>query len=134
MGGFQQRPNNCAWKQMGKASLQKTVIDKSNTPLHCRYVYHYTFVSYPYLCIYLLLAERQTRDRKVASSNSGRDNRRTFFFQGQLCLLTLILCPFHPRVTAVARKRPGHSAKKCRWQATPRHAYTRDATKSEWAV
>ena len=26
-------------------------------------------------------------------------------------MLTLILCPFHPRVTAVASKDPGHSAK-----------------------
>ena len=26
-------------------------------------------------------------------------------------MLTLLRCPFHPRVTAVARKRPGHSAK-----------------------
>ena len=26
-------------------------------------------------------------------------------------MLTLIRCPFHPYVTAVARKRPGHSAK-----------------------
>ena len=30
-------------------------------------------------------------------------------------------------------KDPGHSAKKCRWQVTPKHAYTLDPTKSEWA-
>ena len=30
-----------------------------------------------------------------------------------------------PRVTAVARKKtPGHSAQKCRWQVTAKHAYT----------
>ena len=28
-----------------------------------------------------------------------------------LCVVTLIRCPFHPNVTAVARKRPRHSAK-----------------------
>ena len=28
-----------------------------------------------------------------------------------LCVLTFIRCPFHPRVTAVAGKRSGHSAK-----------------------
>ena len=30
-------------------------------------------------------------------------------------------------------KDPGHSAKKCRWQVTPRHSYTLDPMKSEWA-
>ena len=42
-------------------------------------------------------------------------------------------CPFHPRVTAVARKRPRSICQKCWWQVTPRHAYTLDPTKSEWA-
>ena len=27
----------------------------------------------------------------------------------------------------------GHSAKKCRWQVIPKHAYTLDPTNSEWA-
>ena len=43
-------------------------------------------------------------------------------------MLTLIRCPFHPRVTAVARKRPRSFCQKCRWQVTPKHA-----TKSKWA-
>ena len=30
-------------------------------------------------------------------------------------------------------KDPGHFAKKCRWQITPKHAYPLDSTKSEWA-
>ena len=38
-----------------------------------------------------------------------------------------------PRVTAVARKRPRSFGEKCRWQFTPKHAYTLDPTKSEWA-
>ena len=42
-------------------------------------------------------------------------------------------CPFHPRVTAVARKRPRSFCQKCRWQVTPKHAYTSDSMKSEWA-
>ena len=29
-------------------------------------------------------------------------------------------------------KDPGHSAKMCRWQVTPKHTYTLDPTKSEW--
>ena len=40
--------------------------------------------------------ERQTRDRKVASSNPGRNGEGMFFLQSQLCVLTLIRCPFHP--------------------------------------
>ena len=37
------------------------------------------------------------------------------------------------RVTAVARKRRRSFFPKCRWQASPKHAYTFDPTKSEWA-
>ena len=37
-----------------------------------------------------------------------------------------------PRVAAVARKRPRSFCLKCRWQVTPKHAYTLDQTKSEW--
>ena len=38
-----------------------------------------------------------------------------------------------PRVTAVARKRSRSFCQKCKWQLTPKHAYTLDPTKSEWA-
>ena len=48
-------------------------------------------------------------------------------------MLTLIRCPFHPRVTAVARKRPRSFCQKYKWQVTPKHAYTLDPTASEWA-
>ena len=53
--------------------------------------------------------------------------------ESALCVLTLIRCPFHPRVTAVARKRPRSFCQKCRWQVTPKHALTLDRWKSEWA-
>ena len=56
-----------------------------------------------------------------------------FLFQGQLCVLTLIRCSFHSRVTAVAPKRPRSFCQKCRWQVTPKYAYTLDPKKSEWA-
>ena len=36
-------------------------------------------------------------------------------------------------VTAVAHKRPRPFCQKCRWQVTPKHAYTLDPLKSEWA-
>ena len=77
--------------------------------------------------------ERRARDRKVASSNPGRGGGRIFLLQSQLCVLTLIRCPFHPLVTAVARKRLRSFCQKCRWQVTPKHAYTFDPTKLEWA-
>ena len=48
-------------------------------------------------------------------------------------MLTLIRCPFHPRITAVARERLRSFCQKCRWQVTRKHAYTLDSTKSEWA-
>ena len=32
----------------------------------------------------------------------------------------------------VAHKRPRSFCQKCRWQVTPKHAYTLDPTKSEW--
>ena len=79
--------------------------------------------------------ERRTLGRKVASSNPGRSGGRMFFsrLQSQLCVLTLIRCPFQPRVTAVARKRPRSFCQKCRFQVTPKYAYTFDPSKSEWA-
>ena len=63
-------------------------------------------------------------------SRQGR--RENFLLQSQLCVLTLIRCPFHSRVTAVTRKRPRSFFQKCRWRVTPKHAYTLDPSKSEW--
>ena len=49
----------------------------------------------------IMLLEHQTCDHKVVSSSPGSSDRRVFFSRVQ----TLIRCPFHPRVTAEARKR-----------------------------
>ena len=48
-------------------------------------------------------------------------------------MLTLIRCPFQPRVTAVARKRPRSFCQKCRWQVSSKNVYTFDPSKSDWA-
>ena len=40
------------------------------------------------------------------------------------CLRLLFRYPFHPRLTAVARKRPRSFCQKRRWQVTAKHAYT----------
>ena len=59
--------------------------------------------------------------------------QENFLLQSQLCVLNLIRCPFHPHVTAVAHKRPRSICQKCKWQDTPKHAYTLGPRKLEWA-
>ena len=46
-------------------------------------------------------------------------------------MLTLLRVRFTPVLPQWHVKDPGHFAK--RWQVTPKHAYTFDPTKSEWA-
>ena len=57
--------------------------------------------------------ECQTHDWKIASSNLAGAAGEFSSPESTLsvCVLTLIRCPFHPCVTAVACKRLGHSAK-----------------------
>ena len=78
--------------------------------------------------------ERRTRDRNRDRVRIPAGAAREFFSPESTLRTDLIRCPFHPRVTAVACKRPRSFCKKCRWQATPKDAYTIDQTKSEWAV
>ena len=54
--------------------------------------------------------------RKGCEFESRQERREDFLLQSQLCLLTLIWCPYQPRVTAVARKRPRSFCQKCKWQ------------------
>ena len=70
---------------------------------------------------------------KGCKFKSQQERWENFLLQSQLCVLTLIRCLFHPRVTTVARKRPWSFFQKCRCQFTPKQAYTLDPTKSEWA-
>jgi len=60
-------------------------------------------------------SERQTRDRKVAGSSPGRSGGRIYFSRVNL---------FHPRVTAVTRKRSRAFCQKCRWRVTDKHTST----------
>ena len=48
---------------------------------------------------------------KGCEFESQQEGQENFFLQSQLCVLTLIWCLFHPCVTAVALKDPGHCAK-----------------------
>ena len=77
------------------------------------------------------LSKRQICDRRVAGSNPGSSGGRLIPIE--LSVLTLIRCPFHPRVSAVAHKRPRSLCEKCTWHVTRKHAHALDPTKSEWA-
>ena len=57
-------------------------------------------------------------------SNPCRSGGRIFFSRVNFLCWLLFWYPFHPRVTAVARKRSRSSCQKCRWQVTAKHAYT----------
>ena len=65
--------------------------------------------------------KRRTRGYEFESRQERQEN---FLLPSQLCVQTLIRCPFHPRVTGVARKRPRSFCQKCRRQVIPKHAYT----------
>ena len=62
--------------------------------------------------------ERRTRHWKVPGSSSGRSSGRIFFSRVNFLCWLLFRYPFHPRVTAVARKWSRSLCQKCRWQIT----------------
>ena len=68
--------------------------------------------------------ERRTRDWKVPGSNPCRSGGRFFFSRVDFLCWLWCRYPFHPRVTAVARKRSRSFCQKCRWQVTAKDAYT----------
>ena len=68
--------------------------------------------------------ERRTRDWKVAGSNSCRCGGRIFFSRVDFLCWLWYRHPFHPRVTAVARKKSRSFCQKCMWEVTAKHAYT----------
>ena len=70
---------------------------------------------------------------KGCELESLQEWQENLLFVSQLCVLTLIWCLFHPCNTVVACKRPQSFCQKCRWQFTPKHAYTPDPLNSEWA-
>ena len=52
------------------------------------------------------------------------ERREIFFSRVDFLCRLLFRYPFHPRVTAVARKKSRSFCQKCRWQVTAKHAYT----------
>ena len=53
-----------------------------------------------------------------------QERQENFLLQGPLLCWLLFRYPFHPRVTAVARKRSQSFCQRRRWQVTAKHAYT----------
>ena len=74
------------------------------------------------------MIERRTHDRNVSGSSPGRSGDRIFFSRGNFLCRLLFRYPFHPRVTAVARKRSRSFCQKCRWQVTAVSSGTSHAT------
>ena len=70
------------------------------------------------------IAQRLERDWKVAGSNPCMSSGRIFLSRVDFLCGLLFQYPFHPRVTAVARKRSRSFCQRCRWQVTAKHAYT----------
>ena len=68
--------------------------------------------------------ECRARDRKVPGSNPCWSGGRIFFSRVNFLCWLLLQYPFHPCVTAVARKRSRSFCQTCRWQVTAKHAYT----------
>ena len=68
--------------------------------------------------------ERRTRDWKIAGSNPCWSRWIIFFSWVDFLCWLLFRYHFHPRVTAVTRKRSRSFCQKCRWQVTAKHAYT----------
>ena len=95
------------------------------------------------LVILLIILSNRNRDSLLVKApdswskgwefESRQQRREKSFVQSQLCVLILNRCPFQPRVTAMARKRPRSFCQKCRWQVTPKHTYTTDPTNWQWA-
>ena len=63
----------------------------------------------------LVVSDSWSKGSELESRQEGWDN---FLLQSLLFVSTLIRCPFHPRITAVASKRPRSFCQKCRWQIT----------------
>ena len=87
--------------------------------LACRYLFSSLTLSF--LTQYSLLVRALDSWSKGCEFQSWQKRCENFILQSQLCVLTLIWCPFHPRITAAAHKMPQSFCQKCRWQVTPKH-------------
>ena len=70
------------------------------------------------------VVERRTRGRKVAPVRIPAGAVRQYTSPGSIFCADSIWYPFHPRVTAVARKRSRSFCPKCRCQVTVKHTCT----------
>ena len=68
--------------------------------------------------------ERWTRDQKIVGSNPCWNGGIIFFSRINFLYWLLFRYPFHPCITAVARKRSRSFWQKHKWQVTAKHTYT----------
>ena len=117
------------------ALLTKTIIDRKTRT----YIFASLEGFYPHLSaisintgdsLLVRVLDLWPKGCKFESQQEWQEN---FLLRRQHCVLTLTRCPFHPCVTTVACKRPRSFCQKCKWQVTPKRAYTFDPTKLEWA-
>ena len=98
--------------------------------LYCRVSIQYSDYCFIAKCQYNTVIigerglERGTHDWKVTGSSPGSSGGIIFFSRVNFLCLLLFRYPFHPRVTAVARKRYRSFCQKCRCQVTAKHTYT----------
>ena len=83
--------------------------------------------------VHITTPESAGRDRNVESAIHGRSDGRCSSLGLTLRAGYYSVCRPIPLVTAVVRKRRRSFCEKSWWQFTPKHAYTLDRTKSEWA-
>ena len=88
------------------------------------------FFPNPWIACWL---ERRARHRKVASSNPGRSGGRIFLSRVNFVCWLLFGVRSTPSLPQWHAKDFGHSAKSADGRLPPKHAYTLDPTKSEWA-
>ena len=83
--------------------------------------------------LYSCWLERQTRDRKVTSSNPSRSGGRIFFSRVNFVCWLLFSVRSTPVLLQWHVKDPGHSAKSVGGRLHLNTPYTFDPTKLEWA-
>ena len=69
------------------------------------------------------VVERRTRDRRFAGSSPGRSGGRIFLSRVNFMCRLSFPYPFHPCVTAVARKRSRSFFQRCRLQLNTHESY-----------
>ena len=135
--GMHLAKNFFCWYLVNRIKLNWTYlvtakVTKANLPL-CWLPYFSKYLRFHRGSRNSLLVRAPDFRSKGCKFESRQRRRGNFLLQSQLCVLSHFWCPFLPHVTTVANKRPRSFCQKWGWHITPKHTYTLDPTKSEWA-